>query len=1341
MGLTRTQRESYLTFHLPMPNPFHHERTYLLAASAVLLLLFGKLYLTQQTELDAAENGYRLGTSLNLGPALNRDSLRALLNRGGYYTDTRDIALVVDSLPKKLAQAGPLDNLGALNKRGFAIYVPTAWQQRIGGPDWASRVRISRQQMGFDSVLYRQERTAPQTYPPRVAVGAGPYTLGGSVTLAGEPAAGVLVQLKRHPATAQPDTLPARYVYARTGPDGTFAFSGLANRVGYSVVPLKPGCEFGGRQGSARLTGDVDFDFVGKAHALRLIGSTVYNQLKADAALTVRTPAAYRAFFWRTVGFFLLAFWLVHAFFSLRRFHPDPLILPILMGLTGVSVLLMLAVQAPLLDTPFAGQTVQGVWLGLAGMTIVSQVAVGRFWANWWFDPLLRYKNRSNFRPLGLTWLVLGIGLVLLTLLIGKGPEGSGVKVNLSFFGLFTFQPSEITKCLLLLFFAGFFAANESYIRTLPDLRWRLGFSAGAMLATGLLMGLYLLLGDMGPAMVVCFTFILFYAIARQLLLPTLLAGLAFVGLLWLLPAGWATLLATTLIISYLVWKGHARATNPWLRLAVLLEPPLLLLMVFAAFTFGDKLPFVGDRLAGRKAMWLSPFDNDVYGGDHLAHSFWALATGGFTGQGLGQSYARAIPAAHTDMILPSLGEELGAVGILGVFGLMAVLLHRLILHARRAGQPFSFFLVAGLAIATGVQFLLIAGGSLGVLPLTGVSVPLLSYGKISLIVNLVAMGVAFSVAHRPGEASQQTYLVQHYDAVLLTGILGFLLGLGTLVSKLLVINWKASEYVVKPSRVVTRYGEPVFSYNPRIERLTRAIGAGSVFDRNGLVLATSSPETLRQQTDKLAANVPNPDDLARLQRTHARRLYPFGNHLFFWVGDQNTQLFWGQNNGYFAEARHLSELRGFQNHPSKNRLTTTQFRADRFSPVVRQTRTLTEYDYSELATALRQGIDGEEVTHRKAAQRDIRLSVDAALQVRLQQKIAQSQYQKNRVSVVVLDARSGEVITSANHPQPNLSAPDVLLLPDRDRRQLPYPVTERDLGLTYPTAPGSTAKLITALAGFNKRGSAAAGITYGPFGYDEIIRKKGSESEPYGETVDMEKAIVKSSNVYFIRLANELDLDNELSDLYLKSGMYIDQTGGYTFADSYTDADRAAIRQHWRDSCFVVNRGFYKSSRYPRRYRGELSGIAWGQGQLTATPAALARLVSGIANDGQLPAPRYQLSYANVPKPLAPPARIGQAAYVTQLEQFMIAQSNPPGRPKISQVRVAGKTGTPERIVKGQKRNDGWYVFFAPTPDGQSNTVVCVRIEQTGSSADAVRLADSVVVPVLVEAGYLASF
>jgi hypothetical protein len=111
------------------------------------------------------------------------------------------------------------------------------------------------------------------------------------------------------------------------------------------------------------------------------------------------------------------------------------------------------------------------------------------------------------------------------------------------------------------------------------------------------------------------------------------------------------------------------------------------------------------------------------------------------------------------------------------VFLLLFLLIHRTLLHARRSGQPFSFYLCAGIALATGVQFLLIAGGSLGLVPLTGISVPFLSYGNVSLIINLTAMGVVFAVANRPGVALQHDYLEKHYDPVLATGIAGFLIG------------------------------------------------------------------------------------------------------------------------------------------------------------------------------------------------------------------------------------------------------------------------------------------------------------------------------------------------------------------------------------------------------------------------------------------------------------------------------------------------------------------------------------------------------------------------------------
>ncbi|MOA53644.1 hypothetical protein D3C78_1771350 [compost metagenome] len=70
--------------------------------------------------------------------------------------------------------------------------------------------------------------------------------------------------------------------------------------------------------------------------------------------------------------------------------------------------------------------------------------------------------------------------------------------------------------------------------------------------------------------------------------------------------------------------------------------------------------------------------------------------------------------------------------------------------------------------------------------------------------------------------------------------------------------------------------------------------------------------------------------------------------------------------------------------------------------------------------------------------------------------------------------------------------------------------------------------------------------------------------------------------------------------------------------------------------------------------------------------------------------------------------------------------------------IKVAGKTGTPERIWKDQQINDGWYTFFAPKADGKGHVVVCIRIESTRGSSKAVKLAGQHVVPALLKLGYL---
>ncbi len=1347
--ITFSARQGFFGFIWVMKPVFPTtERGYLLGATVLLLLLFAKLYVNLQPALDQTEGDYAAGAAVNLQSGLRATAIRNLLLEGNYVTDPRDAALIADSLPVKLQRNDQPDNLGAINKRAFAIRVPKTWRSPIGGTDFQSRLRVSRQLTGFDSLLYVRELNQPRPYPS--VVGSGGLYVAGRVLAQSaddesspeQPLANVLVQLKEHrPTTGEADDAPDRLTFARTDADGRFTFAGLRAGAAYSVLPLKPSYEFGGRRGTARLTGSMDYEFTARPHTLRLIGSTTYGQLKADHALTVRTPGEFRGLFWMVVGGFVLAFWAVHGIWSLRRFQPDPLLLPVLMLLTGLSVLTLLAIQDPVQDTFYGGQAVQGVGLGLLGMTLLSQINIGRFYTRWWFDPLVNLRQRTTFRLTGWTWLALAVGLAGLTLAFGTGPEGSGVRVNLRVGGLL-FQPSELTKYLLLLFLAGFFAAHEEQLRTLPDLRWRWRVSVGVFAATGGLMLLYLLLGDMGPALVIGFTFLLFYTIARNTLGLTLATGLVYGIALAFLPGWAATLLGLAVAVGLLVWRGHARATTALGRLALLAEGPVLLVLVMAAFTFGDHIPVVLDLLSDRKAIWLSPWNNDVYGGDHLAHSFWTLATGGWTGQGLGKGYATAMPAAHTDMILPSLGEEVGWAGLVAVCALLFVLLHRTLLHARRAGQPFSFYLGAGIALATGVQFLLIAGGSLGLLPLTGISVPFLSYGKVSLIINLTAMGAVFAIASRPGEVGQHTYIEKHYDPVLATGIAGFLVGTLILAGRaadIALVRWE--DMIVRPSRVVNRDGLPVYSYNPRINRLTDALAAGTLYDRAGRVLATSSADTLRRNLPRLKQAALDPKAVTALTNRRLDRYYPFGEHLFYWVGDANTKLFWAQQNGYFAEASHLSDLRGFNNRPRQDTLLTSEYRADRFTPAVARTLTLPRYDYQELAPALRAGLDSRVVEAYKQRDRDLYLSVDASLQVALQNALAGSPYNDKRLSVAVLDAATGEVLASAMHPLPNLKRPDELALPDRERLKLPHLVAERDLAMTYPTAPGSTAKIITATAGLNKLGLPGADVSF-PISCGEIIRRSRVESEPCGGRVDMRQAIVRSSNVYFIRMANEYTLDDELANLYLATGMNVDYVGGYSFADARTASAKKRIVQHWRDSSFVVRRKLYNVIRYPRRYRSEFSGLAWGQGQLTTTPIGLARMAGAVANGGVMQTPRYVLRRAGQQEGIGKGvALMQQPAYADRLRDFMIEQSNPGGRSKISISRVAGKTGTPERIVMGEKQNDGWYVFFAPTPNGRSHTVTCVRIELGKSSAEAVKLANTTIAPILKERGYLGTF
>ena len=885
----------------------------------------------------------------------------------------------------------------------------------------------------------------------------------------------------------------------------------------------------------------------------------------------------------------------------------------------------------------------------------------------------------------------------------------------------------------------------------LSDIRWRFYTSLQAYLpALAGILALYLFMGDMGPAMVVCFAFLFFYSIARGNLLFTITAAVGYCLLLWLLPGWMASAIAFAGVLIGLLVQGQLRSIKWWGSFAAVADAPVIVLVVIAAFAFGDKVPGVGDRLGDRKAIWMNQWNNDVYGGDHLAHSYWTLSSGGFSGQGIGRGFSNSMPAAHTDMILPSIGEDLGWLGLVAVFILFGILIHRSFLHARRSGNPFTFYLCTGIAIANGVQLLLIAAGSIGLMPLTGVAVPFLSYGKISLIINLAAMGLVAGISAREGQPVQQEHIQKNYDPVLTTGIVFFLTGMVVLAVKLFFVQVvDRDKYIVQQARVVMRNGLPVYSHNPRIDKLMRLLAAGNIYDRKGLVLATSESNTIAQNLDTLQRAGISRLQLDEMMRKRLHRFYPFGEQLFYWTGDYNTRLFWGQSNGYFAEARHLTALRGFGIARELQDSVQTLYKPDRFTKPYWQSSQLTRYDYTSLVDGLKDGIDSNRAAIKKITNKDrtVHLTVDAALQAELQDSLHNSLFHNKRMAVVVLDAVSGDILASALNPLPNLQSPELMELPERERNRLETPVTERDLGMTYATAPGSTIKILTAMAGFNKMGMAADKVKYNDIFRDEIFRDNAKEQEPFIPKVpfvDMHEAIVNSSNIFFIRLANENNLEDQMAALYQATGMRLNQRGGYDYNYLRDGRRESADLADWRSKTLNNDRKSYNNPEYAhttKRYRSDFSGLAWGQSVLTATPVSIARMAGAIANKGILQPSRYVLQEAGQQPASAEAMRIANdTAYAGLLKQYMIDQSSRPGKQKIRNMMVAGKTGTPERIVRGVKQSDGWYVFFAPTPDNTSYTVTCIRIETGQSSANAVLLGNAVA-NILKKRSYIASF
>jgi cell division protein FtsW len=178
----------------------------------------------------------------------------------------------------------------------------------------------------------------------------------------------------------------------------------------------------------------------------------------------------------------------------------------------------------------------------------------------------------------------------------------------------------------------------------------------------------------------------------------------------------------------------------------------VLLLVSAAALAFAVLALSSAYRLK-RLTGFLHPWDDPFNGGFQLTQSLIAIGRGSWLGVGLGSSVQKLfyLPEAHTDFVFAVLAEELGLVGVMGVLALFVALVWRAFRISRmaaQAGMQFQSYVALGFGVWLGLQAIVNIGVNMGVLPTKGLTLPLLSYGRSSLLVSLAWLGVLLRIYH-----------------------------------------------------------------------------------------------------------------------------------------------------------------------------------------------------------------------------------------------------------------------------------------------------------------------------------------------------------------------------------------------------------------------------------------------------------------------------------------------------------------------------------------------------------------------------------------------------------------
>ena len=390
------------------------------------------------------------------------------------------------------------------------------------------------------------------------------------------------------------------------------------------------------------------------------------------------------------VGGFVLVYGIAHAAIGWLAPYADQLLLPVVSLLNAIGLVMLY--RLGFADNASGLASRQMLWSLVGVVLMVLTLAIVR-----------DHKALSRY-----SYLLGILGLILLALpLVWPQPPNVNARIWI-WIGPFSLQPGELSKILLLIFFAQLLTQKRAL------------FTVAGKRFLGLT---FPRLRDLAPILVVWAIAILIMGISDDFG-PALL------------------LFATVLAMVY-----FATGRTSWLLIGV----GLVAIGGYAVYQ-------VSTKIQQRVANFLDPLENFETIGYQPSQALFGLSWGGLTGTGLGYGHPGMIPVAESDYILAALGEELGLVGLAAVLCLFAVFFSRGYRSALQVRDTYGKLLAAGLATTIAIQIFVVAGGISAMLPMTGLTTPFMSAGGSSVMANYILLGLLLRVsnaANRPTEFDQ----------------------------------------------------------------------------------------------------------------------------------------------------------------------------------------------------------------------------------------------------------------------------------------------------------------------------------------------------------------------------------------------------------------------------------------------------------------------------------------------------------------------------------------------------------------------------------------------------------